>query len=117
MDPLIRRLSAIALFVIVNAAVYPFGRIDLVGHALIMAVIVAIAADHTRQVSFLPAVKRPLAGIPAGLVTSITVFAIAYWGLHVAFYGVDGASLPPGPDMTTHSPSGEHPHGPDNKTR
>ena len=35
---LVRRLSAITLFVIFNAAVYPFGRIDLVGHALIMAV-------------------------------------------------------------------------------
>jgi hypothetical protein len=45
--PLVRRLSAIALFLIFNAAAYPFGRVDLVGHALIMAVIVAIAADHT----------------------------------------------------------------------
>ena len=27
--PLVRRLSAIALFVIFNAAVYPFGRTDL----------------------------------------------------------------------------------------
>jgi hypothetical protein len=39
--PLVRRLSAIALFVIFNAAVYPFGRIDLIGHALIMAIIIA----------------------------------------------------------------------------
>jgi hypothetical protein len=108
--PLIRRLSAVALFIIFNAAVYPFGRIDLVGHALIMAIIVAIAADHTRQVSFLPAVKRSLAGIPAGLVTTITLFAVSYWGLHVAFYGMNGASLPPSPGMTTHSPSEEHPH-------
>ena len=32
--PLVRRLSAIALFVIFTAAVYPFGRTDLIGHAL-----------------------------------------------------------------------------------
>ena len=38
--PLVRRLSAVSLFVIFNAAVYPFGRIDMVGHALIMAIIV-----------------------------------------------------------------------------
>ena len=40
----------------------------LIGHALIMAVIVAIAADHTREVHFLPAVKRSLTGVPAGMV-------------------------------------------------
>lgn len=52
---LVRRLSAITLFVIFNAAVYPFGRIDLVGHALIMTIIVAIAAQiqlqHGRDVA------------------------------------------------------------------
>ncbi|MGX9964919.1 hypothetical protein ACVFYP_16430, partial [Roseomonas sp. F4] len=36
--PLIRRLSGAALFVIFNAAVLPFGRIDLIGHGLIMAI-------------------------------------------------------------------------------
>lgn len=65
--PLVRRLSAISLFVIFNAAVYPFGRVDLIGHALIMAVIVAIAADHTREVYFLPKLKKALTGIPVGL--------------------------------------------------
>lgn len=30
--PLIRRLSAIALLVIFTAAVWPFGRVDLIGH-------------------------------------------------------------------------------------
>lgn len=115
--PLIRRLSAIALFIIFNAAVYPFGRIDLVGHALIMAIIVAIAADHTREVHFLPALKRSLAGIPAGLVTALTVFAVGYWGLHAAFYGKDGTSLPLSEGITTHSPSMEHPHGPEPKPK
>jgi hypothetical protein len=50
--PLVRRLSAIAQFIIFNAAVCPFGRVDLIGHALIMAVIVAIAADHTWELHF-----------------------------------------------------------------
>jgi len=115
--PLIRRLSAIALFIIFTTAVYPFGRIDLVGHALIMAVIVAIAADHTRVVTFLPAIKRSMAGIPAGLVTTITLFAVSYWGLHMAFYGINGESLPPSPGVTTHTPSSEHPHDTNGKSR
>ena len=88
--PLVRRLSAIALFIIFNAAVYPFGRIDLIGHALIMAIIVAIAADHTREVHFLPALKRRLAGVPAGLAAALVIFVTGYWGLHIAIYGIEG---------------------------
>lgn len=112
--PLVRRLSAITLFFIFNAAVYPFGRIDLIGHALIMAIIVAIAADHTREVHFLPAIKRSLAGIPAGLMAALVVFVSAYWGLHMTFYGIEGRVIPATEtlEMATHSHNSEHPHGP-----
>ncbi len=110
--PLVRRLSAIALFVIFNAAVYPFGRIDMIGHALIMAIIVAIAADHTREIHFLPALKRSLAGVPAGLAGALVVFVTGYWGLHLAFYGPEGRVGPPAAEVATHSYNPEHPHGP-----
>jgi hypothetical protein len=109
--PLVRRLSAIALFVIFNAAVYPFGRTDLIGHALIMAIIVAIAADHTREVHFLPAVKRRLAGVPAGLAAAIVIFATGYWGLHIAIYGIEGDARAASGERLTHTPNPEHPHG------
>jgi hypothetical protein len=109
--PLVRRLSAIALFIIFNAAVYPFGRIDLIGHALIMAIIVAIAADHTREQHFLPALKRRLAGVPAGLAAALVIFATGYWGLHIAIYGADGDSEAPPGELLTHTPNVEHPHG------
>ncbi len=109
--PLVRRLSAIALFIIFNAAVYPFGRVDLVGHALIMAVIVAIAADHTREVHFLPELKRRLAGVPAGLVAALVVFATGYWGLHIAIYGIAGNTGMPAGERLTHTPNAEYPHG------
>jgi hypothetical protein len=110
---LVRRLSAIALFVIFNMAVYPFGRLDLVGHALIMAVIVIIAADPTPQVHF--AIRRTLLSIPATLVASIAVFATSYWGLHRVLYGVDGQSglasaHPPAAFGATHTPDPERPH-------
>ena len=114
--PLVRRLSAIALFVIFNAAVYPFGRTDLIGHALIMAVIVAIAADHTREIHFLPALKRPLAGVPACLAAALVIFVSGYWGLHIAFYGMDGRPAKPSVEIATHSYSAEHPHGPQGPT-
>ncbi len=110
--PLVRRLSAIALFVIFNAAVYPFGRIDMIGHALIMAIIVAIAADHTREIHFLPAVKRSLAGVPVGLASALVVFVTGYWGFHIAVYGPEGRIGQPTGEIATHSHSPEHPHGP-----
>src|SRR5690606_18839745 len=79
--PLIRRLSALALFIIFNAAVYPFGRIDLVGHALIMAIIVAIFADPTREMHFLPRLKTSLQSVPVGLAAALVIVAGSYWGL------------------------------------
>lgn len=111
---LVRRLSALALFVIFNAAVYPFGRLDLVGHALIMAVIVVIFADPTPQVRF--ALRRTLAAIPATLVATLAVFALSYWGLHHLLYGADGrsglaAARPqPGAARATHTHDPERPH-------
>jgi hypothetical protein len=110
--PLVRRLSAIALFVIFNAAVYPFGRIDLVGHALIMAIIVAIAADHTRDAGFLPVVKARLVGVPAGLAAALLLFATGYWGIHAGIYGPEGRIAVSQGEIATHSHSPEHPHGP-----
>ncbi|AEG91166.1 CopM family metallochaperone [Ramlibacter tataouinensis] len=112
---LIRRLSALALFVIFNAAVYPFGRLDLVGHALIMAVIVIIFADPTPQVRF--ALRRTLAAIPATLVATMAVSAMSYWGLHHALYGLDGRSgvaannnNPGAAARSTHTHDPERPH-------
>jgi hypothetical protein len=111
---LVRRLSAITLFIIFNAAVYPFGRIDLVGHALIMAVIVAIAVDPTKQVRF--AIRRAAWAIPLTLGAALVVFATAYWGLHHAVYGVAGdLSRPAAKSQSTHSFDPDHPHEVDAK--
>ena len=105
--PLVRRLSAVALFIIFNAAVWPFGRIDLVGHALIMAISVAIAVDPTKEWHFLPAIRNSLRGVPAALVVALALFAGGYWGLHQAFYGREGVVEEP---MTTHTFDPDHPH-------
>ena len=96
---LVRRLSAISLFVIFNAAVYPFGRIDLVGHALIMAIIVAIASDPTPQVRF--AIRRSVWTIPVALSAALVIFTSGYWGLHLALYGPNGEANPATAEMAT----------------
>jgi hypothetical protein len=108
--PLVRRLSAIALFIIFNAAVYPFGRIDLVGHALIMAIIVAIAVDPERDLHFLPVIRKSLAGVPAALAAALVVFVTGYWGLHLAFYGPGTAAPGAATEMATHTYDPDNPH-------
>jgi hypothetical protein len=116
--PLVRRLSAVALLAIFFTAVYPFGRIDLVGHALIMATLFLVAADPCRKVPATAALRfRPalpsfgnLAAVPAGLAVALVVLVSSYWGLHGVFYGPEGER--PAVEMSTHSHSKEHPHGP-----
>ncbi len=107
--PLMRRLSAIALLVIFTLAVFPFGRVDLIGHALIMMMIVAIAVDHTRELNFLPAIRRNTWLLPASLAGFLAAFVISYWGLHAVLFGPEGGQAPAG-NLTTHSPDPEHLH-------
>ncbi|THV12847.1 hypothetical protein E9677_18265 [Rhizobium rhizophilum] len=110
--PLIRRLSAIALIIIFMAAVWPFGRIDLIGHGLIMAILVAVACDQCRVTRFLPSLKVHLPAIPGGIAGAFVIFATAYWGLHLAFYGAEGFTGPATTERATHSHNAEQPHGP-----
>ncbi len=110
--PLIRRLSGIALLVIFTAAVWPFGRVDLIGHGLIMAILIAVAADHRTGADLTTALKRRMVDIPIGLTGALVIFCTAYWGLHMAFYGMDGSLPAEELPKTTHSYSVEHPHGP-----
>jgi hypothetical protein len=117
--PLVRRLSAIALIIIFLSAVWPFGRIDMVGHALIMSTIFLIALDPEREVHFLPRVKQALAGVPLGLATAMVVLVAGYWGTHRTIYGPEGdpnavalSAEMAAEEMATHSHNPEQPHGP-----
>lgn len=107
---LVRRLSAIALLVIFVAAVFPFGRVDLVGHALVMGTIVLIAADPERQPHFLPALKRQVLAIPPALALALAVFASGYWGVHRTIYGPGGAEPARTGAISTHGPDPARPH-------
>ncbi len=107
--PLMRRLSAIALLVIFTLAIFPFGRLDLIGHALIMMMIVAIAVDHTKELNFLPAIRHNIKLLPVSLAGFLAVFVISYWGLHTLLYGINGGEPPTG-QFTTHSADPENLH-------
>jgi hypothetical protein len=107
--PLVRRLSALGLLVIFTAAVYPFGRTDMIGHALIMMIIIAIAVDHTRDLHFMNAIRRNIVLLPVSLAGFLAVFAVSYLGLHAMIYGV-GVAADPNAPMSTHSHDAENPH-------
>ncbi len=107
--PLVRRLSALGLLIIFTAAVYPFGRIDMIGHALIMMIIIAIAVDHTRDLHFMNAIRRNIMLLPVSLAGFLAVFVVSYWGLHLAIYGAGVPSDPNAP-LSTHSHDPEKPH-------
>jgi hypothetical protein len=111
--PLIRRLSAVALLVIFTTAVYPFGRIDLVGHALIMGTLFLIAADPTPSGPRLKTLMPAIGAVPAGLLAAMVIIAGSYWGLHTVFYGdaVRTEPLAPNTELLTHMPNAEQPHG------
>lgn len=111
--PLIRRLSAAALFVIFTAAVWPFGRIEIIGHGLIMAILLAVACDHSRKSYIFRRLKAPASSIPVGIAAALALFISSYWGLHLAFYGPNGHVGSVAAGMSTHSYSPEHPHGPE----
>jgi hypothetical protein len=114
--PLVRRLSALALLTIFTAAVIPFGRIDLIGHGLIMLVILVIAADRNRGLRVAPELRRAMTAVPIGIAGAFAAFITAYWGLHTTFYGRDGLTMAELLDSTsppsTHGAYTEYPHGP-----
>jgi hypothetical protein len=111
--PLIRRLSALALLIIFTSAVWPFGRIEIIGHGLIMAILVAVVADHSRHESaVLAALEMPLRNIPVGLAAALVISVSSYWGLHLVFYGPDGHVGPASAIRSTHSHNPDHPDGP-----
>lgn len=95
--PLVRRLSAIALLIIFNTAVLGFGRIDLVGHALIMAGLIAITVQRSRESPAPAWFQRSLSAIPLAMATGLLVFFSGYWGLHQALFSARGRPLVEGP--------------------
>jgi hypothetical protein len=109
--PLVRRLSAIALLIIFTAAVYPFGRIDLVGHALIMGTLVAIVADPAHLAPNANTAWQAAIKVPIGLLAAMVIIGGTYWGLHSMFYAGAPTDVPAA-ERLTHLPNPEQPHLP-----
>ena len=82
--PLFRRVSGLILAGMFLAAIAPFGKLDAVGHAPIIALVLAIVADGS---SAPVAVRRPVAWLPVGFAAALTGFILAYYVLHATMFG------------------------------
>jgi hypothetical protein len=93
--PLVRRLSAAALFVLMFAAVYPFGRVDMIGHATILAALLVIIANPApdRALEVAPRDRRATWWVPVGLAIGLAVTMISYSGQHHLIYKQAGGQL------------------------
>ncbi len=88
--PLIRRLAALALMVVLTAATFDFGKMDGIGHLMIITILMVVFAQpggaHDRRHPTL----APLAG---GMTLAAVIFL--YTGGHALYYGSKGASVVP----------------------
>jgi hypothetical protein len=81
--PLVRRFAAIILTAMFISATFEFGKIDVLGHAPIVAVLLAIIADRGLETE-----RRlhPLLA-PAAFAASLALFLALYYGSHTVLYG------------------------------
>ena len=82
--PLVRRVAAVMLAAMFVSAVAQFGKVDMIGHALIVVVLLAIISDnHSKRVEDL----RSSWMIPAAYAASMALFLAIYYLGHAAIYG------------------------------
>jgi hypothetical protein len=81
--PLVRRVAAVMLTAMFVSAVVPFGKIDLIGHSLIVVSLVGIVADDGGKLARL----RDSWLLPFAYVVSLAGFLATYYSAHAALFG------------------------------
>jgi hypothetical protein len=81
--PLVRRVAAIMLTAMFVSAVFAFGKIDLIGHALIVVALLGIIADDGAK----PARIRDFWLVPAAYAASLALFLATYYMVHAELFG------------------------------
>jgi hypothetical protein len=79
--PLVRRLSAVVLLSMFVSAVFEFGKIDAIGHMLIVVLLIAIAADELPDARLRPSLA------PIWFSAALGATILAYYLSHSAFFG------------------------------
>ncbi len=81
--PLVRRLGAMMLAAMFVSAVLQFGKIDLIGHSLIVIALVGIVADDGGKAARL----RDSWLMPFAYAASLAGFLATYYAAHAALFG------------------------------
>ena len=81
--PLVRRVGAILLSAMFISAVLDFGKVDLIGHTLIVVVLFAIIADNRATET----VPRHQWLMPIAYAAALAVFLTGYYEAHALLFG------------------------------
>ena len=81
--PLVRRIGAIMLTPMFIGAVFTFGKVDLIGHTLIVVVLLAIIGENRGSREL---VRYPYL-LPVGYAASLALFLASYYVAHTALFG------------------------------
>jgi len=81
--PLVRRVGAIMLTPMFIGAVFTFGKVDLIGHTLIVVVLLAIVGDDRGRRDL---VRYPYL-MPVGYAAALALFVATYYLAHSALFG------------------------------
>jgi hypothetical protein len=81
--PLVRRVGAVLLTAMFVSAVPEFGKIDLIGHTLIVVALLAIAADNGGK----PARVHDSGLLPFAYASALALTLVTYYGVHAAMFG------------------------------
>jgi hypothetical protein len=81
--PLVRRVGAIMLAAMFISAVFAFGKVDLIGHTLIVVVLLVIVADNRVRVPL----PRHQWLIPVAYAAMLALFLVGYYEAHALLFG------------------------------
>ena len=81
--PLVRRIAAVMLASMFISAVAEFGKIDMIGHSLIIVALFGIISDN----AVAPVRLRNSWLIPVAYAASLVLFLAAYYGVHAELFG------------------------------
>jgi hypothetical protein len=87
---LARRLAALALILLLTSATFDFGKVDGIGHLMIVAILLVVFADPEGKPQRCHPALAPLVSSAALLST-----LFLYVGGHAIYYGSRGAALVP----------------------
>jgi hypothetical protein len=88
--PLVRRLAALVLMLLLVAATFDFGKVDAIGHSMIVIILLVVFANPGGKPEYSRPVLAPVvaaAGLPAAI--------FLYTGAHTLAYGSKPAALAP----------------------